>query len=330
MQPLPPWPDPHSQGDADSAEPGQPSEDQVARWLLDLGGHWHLCGRSLLERHLVTRVADLPPRVSALLGAKLPPEDPRTDAILARLADVQACRGLQQLDLCHTAVGPGGLRHLGCWAWLESLDLSYTQIRIEDLEPLRALPELRQLDLAGTSMGALDHGDLFGQIDVPPMLRHPLAALQRGLGRLLDLQLVALALGLVLPEILIPSLPAWSQGSLLAVLAALLLIPLEGLGLALAGTTPGKSLLRVAVISETAARPTLLRSIQRAACACVLGFGAGLRPFSWFAASYWARALGRGTLTLWDQLAGTRCVPRQCSGKRLILALLLNIGLFLA
>ncbi|MFT7678415.1 MAG: hypothetical protein ACI8QC_002405, partial [Planctomycetota bacterium] len=284
-------------------------------------------GRSLLERHLVGSLQDLPPRVSSLLGAKLPPDDPRTDAILARLSEVPACRGLQQLDLSRTSAGSEGLKHLARWAWLESLDLSHTQVSLEDLAPLKDLPELRQLSLDGTPMGALDFGDLFGQIDIPPSLRHPIAALQRGLGRLLDLQLLALVLSFALPTMLVPSWPAWSQSSVLAALAALLLIPLEALGLSLMGRTPGKAMLRVAVISEDAVRPSLLRGLQRAACVWLLGFGAGLRPASWAAASYWTLAIGRGANPPWDRVAGTRCVPRHCSGKRLLAAFVLNLAL---
>ena len=332
MQPLPPWPDPTQQGgESPAGQPldGDPSEGQVARWLLELGGSWHLCGRSLLERHLVVRVEELPARVSALLGAKLPEGDPRTDQILARLSEVSACRGLQQLDLSRTAAGPEGLKQLARWAWLESLDLAHTQLSLEDLAPLKDLPELRQIKLEGTSLGALQYGDLFGQIDVPPSMRHPIAAMQRALARLLDLQLVALALGLLLPTILIPSWPAWSQTSVLAALAALVLIPLEALGLGLLGSTPGKSLLHVTILSRAASKPAPWQAGKRAACVWLLGFGAGLRPVSWLLAGAWALALGQGKSAPWDRLAGTRCMPRRCSGKRLLCALAVNLALLI-
>lgn len=331
--PLPPWPAPGPSGSATSSqarnERDQPTERELAAWLLELGGEWHLCGRNLMERHLVRTTAELPEEVSALLGVKLPPADPRTDAILERLAACRATRGLAQLDLARTAVSPAGLRTVAQFAWLEGLDLSSTDLTLEDLAPLKGLPELTKVELAGTPMGHLDHADLFGQTAVPGALRHPVAAIQRTLARLVDLSLAAAALAVAWPAPWPDSLPEWAVLLLAPLPSALLLVPVEALFVAALSTTPGKSLLRVVVVRPEGPPPRPLAALLRAGLAGLTGWAAGLRPLSWVVGARWAVRIGKGNQPPWDRLAGTRCIARVCAGWRLLVAGSLIVGSWL-
>ncbi len=352
--PLPPWPvDPEEPGDpaggasagadrpalpepsspgassprpAQSGHDQQPTERQVAQWLLDLGGEWHLCGRTLMERHLVRSAADLPEEVSALLGAKLPSQDPRTDAVLERLAASEATRGLAHLDLARTSVSAAGLLSVAQFAWLEGLDLSGTRLELEDLAPLKGLPELSRIELAGTPMGHLEHSDLFGQSAVPGALRHPVGAVQRTLARLVDLALVAACLPYTMALLGLDSLPEWALLLVPAALAALCLIPLEALALSLTGATPGKALLRVMVVTPSGSGPGPFAALKRSAAAAFAGWGAGLRPFSWLLGGLWILRLGKGIEAPWDRIAGTRSIPRACPGWRLLTAGAVIVG----
>lgn len=307
-------------GPLQSGKDGQPTERQVACWLLALGGEWHLCGRTLMERHLVRTAADLPEEVSALLGAKLPPQDPRTDAILERLSSCEATRGLSHLDLARTSVSAAGLRSVAQFAWLEGLDLSATPLQLEDLAPLKGLPELSRIELAGTPMGHLEHSDLFGQTAVPGALRHPVGAVQRTLARLVDLALVAACLPFPIPLLGLDTLPEWALLLVPAALSALALVPLEALLLSLVGATPGKALLRVMVVTPAGTGPGPLAALKRSTVAAFAGWAAGLRPFSWILGGLWILRLGKGVETPWDRIAGTRSIPRACAGWRLLVA----------
>lgn len=328
--PLPPGPDP-------------PDERAVALWLLELGGEWLVTGKTYMERVLVKSADDLPPLVTSLVGVKLPRKNPHADEILAYLASLDVCRALSHIDLAGTPVSEAGLEALGGLLWIERVDLSDTDVSLAAVTRLADLPELREVDLEGTLLAGLSFTDLFGQRAVSPGIRHPLAALQRGLARLVDLTLVKQALVFLAGGTGATSVDWWHPltrraggfdvageltfgGAWLcnvqhAVATVLLLAVIESVLVPLAGSTPGKAILRLRVIRTDGHRPAVLGGLVRAFTVAARGFLLGLWPLSWVTAFAGFGRLWRGKQTTWDRLGHTRVVVRPCGLLRTLLAI---------
>jgi hypothetical protein len=339
MEPAPPPPPPAALPPVPSA----PDERAVALWVLELGGEWLLTGKTYAERHIVKTRDALPPEVTSLIGVKLPRKDPRVDAALAYLASVDVCRALSHVDLAGTPVSEAGLEALRTLLWLERIDLSDTPVTLQGVTRLAGLPELREVDLQGTPLAGLSFTDLFGQRALAPAIRRPLDALQRGLARLVDLTLVKQGLVFAFGATSAAGVPLWRplaeraggvdalgaltwRGAWLCTaqhtVATVCLLALgEALLRALAGSTPGKALLRLRVIRGDGRRPGARAAARRALSVAARGFLCGLWPLSWLAALLGFARLWRGRQAAWDRAAGTRVVVRPCGLLRTLLAL---------
>lgn len=113
-------------------------------------------------------------------------------------------------------------------------------------------------------------------------------------------------------------------------LAFLVMVPLEALMLAVAGTTPGKALLGLRVVAGDGGRANPLATFRRALDVYLRGLGLGIPVLAFFTMLVaGARRLNHGR-THWDQAAGTAVVAAALSGGRWQLALMVFIAAWVA
>jgi uncharacterized RDD family membrane protein YckC len=113
-------------------------------------------------------------------------------------------------------------------------------------------------------------------------------------------------------------------------IAFLVMVPLEALMLAVAGTTPGKALLGLRVVAGDGGRASPLASVRRALDVYLRGLGLGIPVLAFFTMLVaGARRLNHGR-THWDQAAGTAVVAAPLSGGRWQLALMVFIAAWVA
>jgi hypothetical protein len=131
-----------------------------------------------------------------------------------------------------------------------------------------------------------------------------------------------------------PELPEFLLGVptpvALWLLAFAVMVPLEALMVAVAGTTPGKALLGLRIAASHGGRPNPVASLQRALGVYLRGLGLGIPFLAFFTLLVaGARRLNHGR-TRWDEGANLVVVATPLSGGRWQLALVVVIAAWVA
>jgi hypothetical protein len=132
------------------------AEDQVAAWLVKLGG--------TVERD---RKSAQSPVVSATLPASIDDQAigriavfrhlqvldlSQTQITNVGLRSLSELRHLRELDLLGTAIGGDGCKVIAGLRELHKLNLAHTSVADGDVDALAKLPQLRELDLSSTNV----------------------------------------------------------------------------------------------------------------------------------------------------------------------------------
>lgn len=152
--------------------------------------------------------------------------------------------------------------------------------------------------------------------------------------RLLDLGGLALAL-LGLGRLLAPVLPAppplsgattLALAGLAPVILCLLWLPLEVGFLVTAGTTPGKWLLGLVVVTPSGGRPGPAAALRRSLCVALRGLALGFVPLALFTGLAARRRLGEGGAAPWDRSSGLRVEGHPVDARRELAAALAGVA----
>ena len=292
--------------------PGELHPHEVAIRILEAGGSLLVTGATVLERHLVNSLQELPEPCTAIVGLKLPRRDPGTDALLAELGPLLAMR----------TVTPRGLAHL------------------------RGLPDLCAMELAGTDLAELTFEQALGAREVDPTVRHALEAGQRLLARAFDWAWITGLFAWLARDQggLRAATRAWLGARLdvadlglsllvlitIGVVTVLALMLVDAVLLTLLGTTPGKAWLRVRVVGIGGVRPKLGASCKRAFLVATRGLALGLLPLPWITGLLHLVQSSRGFATPWDAKSRTKVVASPCGTLRVVSAIAAMLAMPLA
>ena len=326
--------------------PGELHPHEVAIRILEAGGSLLVTGATVLERHLVNSLQELPEPCTAIVGLKLPRRDPGTDALLAELGPLLAMRTVTHLDLSGTTVTDEGMAPLEEWSALQKIDLSDTTITPRGLAHLRGLPDLCAMELAGTDLAELTFEQALGAREVDPTVRHALEAGQRLLARAFDWAWITGLFAWLARDQggLRAAARAWLGARLdvadlglsllvlitIGVVTVLALMLVDAVLLTLLGTTPGKAWLRVRVVGIGGVRPKLGASCKRAFLVATRGLALGLLPLPWITGLLHLVQSSRGFATPWDAKSRTKVVASPCGTLRVVSAIAAMLAMPLA